>query len=342
MSIDTLTALEHGRSVICLPQSRNFHPGSGRERGDPIYDWLKNFGVVLRSNSGVDIKPSGAGQAYVVQEYLKYTPAYYQIVTGPKAPPECRLAVVDDTEIVVGLEHPVEQGTLVILPPLTLKSNLYILAMSRLVDVARRYYERAQRRIPVGDAPDWVQSHLVPTAIDLNRQIEELTEQKSRYDRIAYVLYGTGDELGEGVVLLLEELGLKVKPQPPGANIDLIANHPGLDIGFALEVTGTKGIIRKDSNKIAQAWQYLNDRAGTPQENDRLVIVANTQYHLDPKDRSTESFTPEVVKLLGNNEVLLVTTLQLYEQWKAVHEDRKSKEDVVIELHSTYGLYKPK
>jgi len=343
VAADVETALEQGRSVICLPASENFRPLDHRNRlGNPIYDWLRDFGVVLRSNAGVDIKPSGAGQAHAIQEYLKYAPVYHQIVVEPKVRSEQRLAVVDDTEIVVGSELPVAQGILVILPPLTLEKEHYILAMARLVDVARRYYERAQRRIPVGDTPDWVTGHLVPNAIEFGRQIEQLTEQRLRYDRIAYVLYGTGDELEECVGVLLEELGLKVERQPPGANIDLRANHPVLGMGFALEITGTKGIIRKDSKKIAQAWQYLNDRTGTPQENDRLVIIANTQYHLDPKDRSTENFTPEVVKLLGSNEVLLMTTLQLYEQWKAVHEGKKSKDDVIRELHGTQGLYKPK
>jgi len=339
---DTSTALEHGRSVICLPQSNNFCPISDPIEGYPIYDWLKRFGVGLRSNIGSDIKSSGAGQAYVIQEYLKSTPKYHQIVIESMAEPQRRLAVVDDTEIVVGLEHPFEQGTLVILPPPYLGENVYILVMSRLLDVARRYYERAQRRIPIGDAPDWMLGYLVPKAIELKRQIEEISEQRLRYDRIAYVLYGTGGELEESVAQLLEDLGFTVERQPPGANIDLTANHSGLGIGFALEVTGTKGIIRKDSNKIAQAWQYLNDRAGTPQENDRLVIIANTQYHIDPKERGSESFTTDVVKLLGNNDVLLMTTLQLYEQWKSVHEGKKSKENVVTEMHNMNGLYKLK
>jgi hypothetical protein len=204
-----------------------------------------------------------------------------------------------------------------------------------------RYYERNLRRVSVGDTPDWVEGHLVPEVITLNQQIKELTEKKSNYDRIAYILYGTGDDLQESIVLLLSEFGLEVKPQPRGANIDLTAIHPGLKVGFALEVTGTKGVISKDSNKVGQAWQYLTDRVGTPQENDRLVIIANTQYNVAPENRKKESFTPEVVKLLGSNGVLLVTTLQLYEEWKSVHEGHKVKEAIVKELHSQCGLYTP-
>jgi len=100
--------------------------------------------------------------------------------------------------------------------------------------------------------------------------------------------------------------------------------------------------LNRKQIRIAQAWQYINDCAGTTKENDRLVIVSNTQYHLDPKNRDTESFTPEVVKLLSDNKVLLMTTLQLYEQWKYIHEGKKAKKDFVIELHRTHGLYMQK
>ena len=123
------------------------------------------------------------------------------------------------------------------------------------------------------------------------------------------------DELATGVTLLLNELrgGIDVQPQPPGANIDLNARRSGLNVGLAIEVTGTKDVIRKNSNKVAQAGQYINERIPTPEENDRLVIVANSQYRLDAKQRNREGHAPDVVKLLDDNAVLMITTTQLYE-----------------------------
>ena len=336
---DSSLALEHGHSLICLPHSQNFISTRLNKRGMSAYEWLKHLGVELRDNVGEAIKPSGAGRAQVIQEYLKYTPRYYQIVSKPTTASSSRLAVVDDTEIVVGLEHQVGKGTLVILPPPTLDEKDYYPVMSRLLGVARRYYDRSQRHIALGDAPDWLSNYLVPRAKDLDDQINKLADEKGRYDKLAYILYGTGDELATSVALLLNELGLDVQPQPPGANIDLKARHSRLDIGFAVEVTGTKDVIHKDSNKVAQAWQYLNERVGTTDENDRLVIVANSQYHLDPKQRNQEGYTPDIVKLLGKNEVLMITTSQLYEQWKAVHEGHRSSDDIVRELHSSSGLF---
>jgi len=338
---DSLIALQHGRSVICLPESPNFISRSDRQhQGVSAYEWLTHLGVELQDNIGEDIKPSGSGRALAIQEYLKYAPKYFQIVTNPASTPKSRLAVVDDTEIVVGLEYQVENGTLVILPPLNLDPIHYLSAMHRLLEVARRYYDRAQRYIPVGNTPDWLDAYLVPHAKELNTQIKNLVDKKEKYDRIAHVLYGTGYELETSVTFLLKEIGLNVEPQPHGANIDLKAKHPKLDIGFAVEVTATKDVIHKDSNKISQAWQYLSDRAGSTEEKDRLVIIANTQHHLDPKDRKRNSYTPEVAKLLVDNGVLMITTLQLYELWKIFYEGRRSADDIVQELHSNSGLFR--
>jgi hypothetical protein len=89
--------------------------------------------------------------------------------------------------------------------------------------------------------------------------------------------------LEASVFTLLTDLGLNVYPQPPGSNIDLKADHPTLDIGFAIEVTGIKDVVRKDSNKVSQAWEYIQEREGTPEEYHKLIIVANTKSHLKPE-----------------------------------------------------------
>ena len=322
------------------PTVKNFRPESLDEYGDPVYDWVRILGVELQDNFGHNFVPSGAGLAEVVKEYLKLAPDYYQVVAKPDIIPQRRLAVVDGTDIVVALEHQVGDGTLVILPPPMLGDGNYFTALMRLVDVARRYYERAQRRIPIGDVPDWLDEHLAPRAKELGAKISTLEAEKAKYDDLAYVLYGTGDQLEDCVALLLRELGLNVDPQAKGANIDLKAVHPSLSLGFAVEVTGIKGTIQKDSNKISQAWQYISERSGTSEEDDRLVIVANTENHLDPRLRTRDSFSPDAVKLLSNNGVLLITTLQLYELWKSVEEGNRTPDDVVRELHGKVGVYR--
>ena len=337
---DCKTALEHGRTIVCLPGSREYQTKSANGTLGPlVYDWLGQFGVSLRDDIGVNIKPSGSGQAQVIQDYLKSASKYYQIVTAPNLPPQSHLAIVDETNIVVGLELQVEKGILVILPPPTLEPDNYIVQMMRLVNVALRYHERAQRQIPIGDRPDWITDYSVSRARKLENEITNLAIEKSQFERLEYVLFGTGDELQDSVALLLEQLDLKVDPQPKGANVDLKATHPTLNLGFAIEVTGTKGTIQKDSSKVGQAWEYFKERSGTPEENDRLLVVANTECHLDPKERKKASFSANAANLLGGNGALMITTQELYDLWKSVHEREHTPEDIVQELHRKFGLY---
>lgn len=334
---DAKLALDQGRTIICIPDSPNF-PISNNIR---VYDWLKEFEIGLQDNDGVNIKPTRAGQARVVEEYLKNSPRYHQIIFSPESPSQTRLAVVDDTEIVVGLEKLSGKGNLVVLPPPLLDKSQYMLSMNNLEQMALRYFERAQRHIATGDAPEWVADQMVQEARDVDAQVEKLKQVKSEYDQIAYVLYGTGPELEDSVALLLSKLGLKLERTPEGANIDWEATHPKLNLGFGIEVTGIRGTIGKESNKLSQAWEYLKDTTGTPQENDHLLIVANTELHLDPRQRMKESFSQDAVKLISGDRVLMITTVQLYELWKAVHDESRSADDVVKELHQKTGLYQP-
>lgn len=336
---DAKVALENGRTIICLPGSEDFRSERLHERGMRSYEWLESFGMPLNANEGDNAKASQAGRSQVIQEYLSYAPKYYQIVKLENPLQSEILAVVDDTQIIVGISHAVLNGRLVILPPPKLDGDFYILSMARLLDVCRHFFDLMRRHIPVSDVPEWLDSFLVSDAKQIHENIEQLQLQKARFDLIAYALYGTGSELEESVKAILEDLGLEVDRQPPGANIDLRARHPPSGIEFAFEVTGTTGIVRKESNKVSQCWQHISDRASTPQEGDRLVVLANTECHLNPASRRPEGFSQDVAKLLAPNGVLLLTAVQLYDLWKDVHEGKRMPEDVVNELFNSHGLY---
>ena len=339
---DTRVALEHGRSVICLPASENFMSRGFNNWGMKAYDWIENLGLPLNDNEGEDINPSRAGRSKIIQDYLSISPRYYQIIQLPNPSSDEILAVVDNTEIVVGIAHMVLRGRLVILPPPLLHTDSYILSMSRLIDVSQFFYEKMLRRVPIADAPDWLDKYLSPEAKDIEKQIEDLEVKRTKHDQIAYVLYGTGEELEECVKILLEDLGLEVDRQPTGSNIDLKANQPTLGISFAIEVTGTRGIIRKDSNKVSQCWQHISYRTGTDEESERLAIIANTECHLDPDSRRSDCFSEDVAQLLGTNGVLLINTYQLYKLWREVQEEGRSSDEVIKKLHESSGVYSSK
>ena len=341
LTADSKTALEHARTVICLPESSNFQSRSSNAWGMHAYEWLERLGLPLRDNEGTDIKPSQAGRAKPLEQYLSIATRYHQIVTIPSPPSDEVLAVVDDTGIVVGIAHEVLAGSLVVMPPPLLRGEKYLLAMTKLVEVAQYFWEKAARRIAILDAPEWLAQYIIPPAKEVDRQIRSLEEVKAKYDQIAYVLYGTGEDLEVAVKVLLQDIGFTVEHLPRGSNIDLRVVYPPLGLVFAIEVTGTKGVVRKASSKIAQAWKHLSDRKGTPEEAHKLTIIANVEYHLDPRSRPSAPFTSEVTDLLGRHNVLLLTTVQLYEIWKDIALGTRSAEDAISSLHATSGFYKP-
>ena len=189
ISEDANIALVSGRTVICIPDSKNFTPKSGNNYGDNAYDWTKNFQINLRDNYGHDIRPSGSGLSQRIKNYLKYCSEYHQIALTPKYEEVHTLAVVGDTDIVVGMEQHIGRGVFVILPPPNIQRETYQEIMFHIVQLARKYFEQSQRRIRVQDTPDWLSDYLVDHAIVLRDKIIKLNEEKTNYDLIDYMIY---------------------------------------------------------------------------------------------------------------------------------------------------------
>lgn len=337
---DTKIALRNGRTILILPDSKNFRTKRSNKYGPSVYDWLQEFGVELKENYGAAIRPSGIGTSEVFSEYLKNCSDYHQIVSKPEVEELNRIAVVGETEIIIGMEYIVQKGNIVILPPPNLKSSSYQIEMYNIEKVARRYFNKAKRTIPISDSPQWISKYLVEQSINLEKQIQKLKEEKTILDIIAYVLYGTGEELEDSVASIFKQLGLEINMQPDGANIDIIAKYSKLDIGFAVEVTGTKGTIKKDSKKITQAWQHIHDSKGAIDNKERIVIVANTERHLSPVERQKAPFSKNVIELLKNNGVLLLTTVQLFSLWKNYYKGTVEAEEIIKSLFESVGIYK--
>jgi len=329
-------ALQNGRTVIILPHSRNFRPERLNDHGEFIYHSLSELGVSFRDNQGGRFIPVGKGKAKAVKEYLQKCFNYYQVVASPNISTEERLAVIADTEIVVGIEKTVEKGTLVVLPPPSLAKPDYFLSMFCLVQVARRYFEKNQKSIQLSDAPDWLEEYRIERSKEIRGQLTDLRAEYEKLERIVYVLYGTGEELESSVELLLKDLGFNVVKQPPAANIDFKADHLATGLKFAIEVTGIKGIIKKDSSKVGQAWQYIREKESDEQE--RLVVIANTELYIDPKNRNQNSFSRDAINLLQPQGVLLMNTIQLYDLWKSTHQGNAIIDEGIRALHSQAGI----
>jgi len=334
---DIKLALGNGRTIIYFPSPTE---EMSFEKNITTRGWTQSFGIDLKDNAGKNFEAVGRGQSSAIKDYLEIVDGYKQIIVSPDNIPNQQILVsVKNSTIFVGAEFQIEKGEFIILPPPSIATNHNLLA-SNIINLARKYNERATRHNYIENKPDWLDSYTVPRLKDVSTQISKLETEKNELERISSILYTTGEDLELNIEYLFRKLGLETFRQPRGANIDLKAKHPSLGLGFAIEITGVKGIIQKDTNKISQANLYHFDSVGTQEETDRLILLANTEYHLDPKGRKKAAFTDHVVRLIGD-KALLITSFQLYELWRLVYEGKRKSEDVIIELHSKTGIYQP-
>jgi hypothetical protein len=330
---DVKVGLNNGIVFILLPESTN-NVSEENKPSVKIFDWLSHFGITLCDGSGSNINTAGIGKTTEIVDYIQYSPNYYQVIHEPELISKNKLASVGNTQINVGMELQKENGYIVILPPPKWNNSNYFLVINSLIELAKYYHEKVQRIFQAVESPDWVEQYRIPKAIAINKQISELNKEIEYYRRIEYLLFGTGEQLEYSVMDVLSKFGINVIKQEKGANIDLLCNINSKNI--AIEVTGTKGLIRKDTKKIAQAWEYLYS-----DENARLIIIANTECHLIPSERNKEPYSENVITLLSRNNILLMTTLQLYNLWKKIEEGSDTIDKLIIPiLLSKTGLYK--
>jgi hypothetical protein len=185
------------------------------------------------------------------------------------------------------------------------------------------------------EAPPWVGE----AKVEEHRQVEDTLKNAEEDDRrlgtVEYMLWGTGDKLEEAVHFVLEsELGFQVSRTPKGSTVDRLVKLPGTDIAFGVEITGLNDAIKKRSNKITQALAFLQEREG----NERPIILANTYNDRPLTDRaSLEDFTREALDLMTPNGIVGMTTLTLYEIWKAVTYGGHDITDIATELYNHGG-----
>lgn len=105
-----------------------------------------------------------------------------------------------------------------------------------------------------------------------------------------------------------------------------------IDKGYISKVEYRK--INNKDRKVGQAITY----AGEKQENEKIILLANTYREQAVSARPKESFTPQAIKIVVPFDVCLVTGVALHNYWKAIIEGRKTKDDVISILRQTTGV----
>jgi|GEM_PF-1587325 len=182
--------------------------------------------------------------------------------------------------------------------------------------------------------PDWVTSAMPPRFIEVHDTIRRLQEEAASLALIAGLLWETGENLERAVCGVFSSLGYDPRLTRKGRTYDITVT---LDENrrLLIEVTGIEGAIKKNSNKINQALQTVQQEQG---EADRVVIAANAHRLIPLAERtSVEIVTEDALALIAGMKVNLVTTATLFQIWRISLDDPGQAKTIVDKLHSQAG-----
>jgi hypothetical protein len=166
-------------------------------------------------------------------------------------------------------------------------------------------------KLDLSGEPSWLAEERPQEHLRVIRELAQLERIDRKYKEIEYVLWGTGEQLENALVLLLGEMGCEGRRTQKGATVDILATVPDTEIRFGIEVTGTNEAIKKSSNKFQQAVQFIQERED---EREKVLIVANA-HNATPRKERPEAFTPEIASLLSKMGITGITTEAIYHQW---------------------------
>jgi hypothetical protein len=304
-------------------------PGAPAERVDR-YSWLPHVALVDRQHQfafpsngrfvarrGQDVIVEASGSPFeeylrTFEERISYSAVYQDLLSTPLE----RFATVLARNRVgdaVALEIPVDEGRLVLLPPLEGVSP------SREADVLLTSVRSAAARSAFVAEPDWLPAYALPgeealadelaglveRRDTLQAKVEEIQgklEEKTRFKRM---LYGKGRVLfARAAADAFQELGFEVEPR---GEIWRVACEEGNAL-VAMEAS-------EDARIGLSAYRRLHremDRAITEGEDPmKGILIVSGSRELDPRRRPTQ-FSAEVLRGCKAHGYCLLSSYQLH------------------------------
>lgn len=368
---DIYKQLISGGIVICLTSSSQKRFISSSRRGDVFetnYDWLSSthkdcIKFDEDAGHGDNIEPKTKNE--LILNYLRGVKYYEKTIGGIVCNKDdrCYYIELDSFNYKVDVltvnkvtGEPIAciihygKGRIVFLPQNSDINNLYsgiaYSIVENLYDIGKELYEKGKEEIgsPI-EAPIWIDKYKSENEKDIERKIKEKEEELEslkkdhrRFELIDLLLYGYDVPLEGAVKKVFEEWGCEVEKTEIGATIDLKVRHRSLGIMFAIEVTGVRGKIPKKSAKFPQVMTYHLKK----EDNEHIIVVANTYRDKDVTDRNGENFTPDAIKMAIGHKFCLITTVDLFNLWKDFLNGRSSEEILngIFESNGEYS-YKP-
>lgn len=165
----------------------------------------------------------------------------------------------------------------------------------------------------------------------IQKDVMIIQEQISKLVCYRDLITETGDSLEQIVHRTLMDIGIATTKTKPGFPADLVNKE------VAIEVTGIKGGVSVDSNKVTQTGRYIQNY----RKQEKVILIVNTYMGIPPKDRiNKRHFSPEIEAYLRSLSVSYLTTQTLFELWKDVIVGKKKKDFIKEKILTTIGEVK--
>jgi len=178
-------------------------------------------------------------------------------------------------------------------------------------------------------APEWVVAEMPAGYQTRYAEIQRLSAEMHSMDRMARLLWETGEPLQEAVKEAFEGLKYDVESLPGGGLAVKLDSKRRL----LVHVAAADAVIEKKSSELASVFQIVHETAGT---DDRTVVVTNTDRSTPPKTRPA-SVSPEAATLLSRLGVNVLPATTLFALWSTSQQHPQRAKAYLDRLHGQDG-----
>jgi hypothetical protein len=186
-------------------------------------------------------------------------------------------------------------------------------------------------KLAVAQTPDWLAAEMPPGYQNRLAEIQRLSADLYGMERFGRLLWEIGEPLNEAVSDVFATLKYDVEPDPAGPPQITVRLDPRRRL--LVNVSEIDGTVLKKNADLAQVFQMLHQVAG---ENDRVVLVANSDRGTHPADRP-EPITADALSFLRRMGANFVTAPTLFKLWMLSLEDQPRARTYVDRLHEQDG-----
>ena len=151
----------------------------------------------------------------------------------------------------------------------------------------------------------------------MRKEIEEASEEISKYQELERLLYGDGTSLEDSVEESFEIIGFEANSTTSKEDFVI---RDGEDHLYVLEVKGVSGKINKGHVEQLGGWIDMKISEGIEPEDLTGVLLHNHDRHTDPANRDYP-LTEEAERFLKHQRSLHVSTKTLHNLVQSVYSD---------------------